>query len=349
MTLKVEKLDAAGYHGVFRGTNEETGLDAIVGVHNITLGTALGGCRIMGYESHEAHLADALALSKAMTYKNSLAGLDIGGGKASINTHGKPVTDELLASFAEFMNVLNQDKLIYVTTGDVGSHPEVLAEISKNTDHIWGIVGNGDSGWSTAYGVYNGMLGALRHSNATIKNKRVAVNGVGKVGARTAAFCAGAGARLVVADINRELAEKVGAELGARVVDYTEIHKESCDIYSPCALGGAVSSSTVDDLNCDIICGGANNQLATPDMMDRLTEKGITYVPDYLANAGGVILIGARGTDRGELEWHSPEMVGKLDYISDLTQEAIRLAESQYAGNTARVADMMAERRLVTY
>jgi leucine dehydrogenase len=182
-----------------------------------------------------------------------------------------------------------------------------------------------------------------------MKNKRVAVNGLGKVGARTAAFCAGAGARLVVADINRELAEKVGAELGARVVDYTEIHKESCDIYSPCALGGAVSSSTVDDLNCDIICGGANNQLATPDMMDRLTEKGIIYVPDYLANAGGVILIGARGTDRGELEWYGPEIVGKLDYISDLTQEALRLAESQYAGNTARVADMMAERRLVTY
>lgn len=349
MALKVEDLGISEYHKVLRGTDEETGLDAIVAVHNIKLGPALGGCRIIEYKSYEDHLADALALSKAMTYKNSLAGLNIGGGKASINTWGKPITNEMLASFAEFINFVNRDKLIYVTTGDVGSHQEILLEIAKTTNHVWGIRGSGDSGMSTAYGLYNAMLGALRHTNRNMKGKRIAINGLGKVGGRTAEYCAHAGASLVVADINTELAETFATKFGAKVVAHNEIHKESCDIYSPCALGQAINENTVHELGCDIVCGGANNQLSTPDMMDILTNLGISYVPDYLANAGGVILIGLRGTDNWHLDWHSPEIITRLDYLSDLTEEVLRVAEGQYNSDSSRVADMLAERRLVHY
>jgi leucine dehydrogenase len=348
MTLKVEVVEASGYHRVLHGTNSETGLDAVVAVHNTILGTALGGCRIMQYDSYEEQLIDALALSKGMTYKNSLAGLNLGGGKTTINTHGKPVTEELLASFGEFMDYVNKDRVVYITAGDVGSGPEVTEVIAKYTDFIQGAVGS-DSGWATAYGVYNGMLGALRFNNQDIKNKHIAINGLGKVGARLARFLIGAGARITVADINEEQAQRVADELGGRCVPYTEIHKVECDIYSPCAVGGAINSQTVGELRCKIVCGGANNQLATPDMMSALTASNILYVPDYLANSGGVIIVST--SDGGkliDLEYHTPEVVTKLNHICDVTMEVLRQS-AKYNSDTAKVAELMAERRLVAY
>ena len=288
--LEIIEIPVDGYHRVARGINEQTGLDAIIAVHDITLGKALGGCRIMQYDSHEAQLQDALNLSKGMTYKSSAAGLNLGGGKTAINWTG-PVTEELAASFGEFINEFNKHEEIYITAGDVGTGLRECEMIAKYTPHIQGVQGKLDSGWATAYGVFMAMHGAMKYKGMVWKNTHVAVNGLGKVGARLVKFLVGAGCRVTVADINQDAALAACEEHGCSMISYDKIHTVDCDVYAPCAIGGAINADTVNDLKCKIVCGGANNQLATPDMIDVLQNKRIFYVPDYIANAGGVLLL----------------------------------------------------------
>jgi leucine dehydrogenase len=185
--LKITEILVEGYHKVVRGVNQETGLDAVIAVHNIKLGIALGGCRIMQYDSYEAQLQDALNLSKGMTYKSSTAGLNLGGGKTAINWTGL-VTEELAASFGEFINEFNKHEEIYVTAGDVGTGIRECEMIAKYTPHIQGVQGTLDSGWATAYGVFMAMHGAMKYKGMQWRNTHVAVSGLGKVGARLLSF-----------------------------------------------------------------------------------------------------------------------------------------------------------------
>ena len=341
--LKIIEIPVDGYYRVARGINEQTGLDAIIAVHDITLGKALGGCRIMQYDSHEAQLQDALNLSKGMTYKSSAAGLNLGGGKTAINWTG-PVTEELAASFGEFINEFNKHEDIYCTAGDVGTGLRECEMIAKYTPHIQGVQGNLDSGWATAYGVFMAMHGAMKYKGMVWKNTHVAVSGLGKVGARLVKFLVGAGCKVTVADINQEAALAVCEEYGCNMVPYDKVHYVDCDVYAPCAVGGAINADTVNDLKCRIICGGANNQLATPDMIDILERKRIFYVPDYVANAGGVIIVTAIGDDLVDLEYHNPKVISKLNAIAD-TVELIT-AHHKLGTDPVKAANQIAESRL---
>ena len=343
--LKVTKIAAEGYVGVWHGVDTDTGLDAIIAVHNTNLGPALGGCRIMSYDTHEDHLADALRLSYAMTYKNALAGLPLGGGKSVINIKGQEKTPELLHSFGEMLNVVNKDKQIYITSGDVGSSPRELAFIAESTEHIQGQEGS-DSGEATGYGVYNAIVGYACYSSTPVERLHVCINGLGKVGYRLAKFLTRAGAKVTVADINMEHAERIANELKADLVCHHGAHMVECDVYSPCAVGGAINEDTVDKLRCKAVIGGANNQLDTPEMGARLASRGILYVPDYLANSGGVIIIQKRGKEYIDLEYTAPGIMEKLEDIADTTLEILRRSELEER-LPEQVANLIAEKRFM--
>tara|TARA_B100000900_G_scaffold128882_1_gene108950 strand:+ start:3509 stop:4537 length:1029 start_codon:yes stop_codon:yes gene_type:complete len=341
--LEIVEIPVKGYHRVARGINKDTGLDAIIAVHNISLGKALGGCRIMPYETYEDHIKDALNLSKGMTYKNSAAGLDLGGGKTAINFAG-PVTEELAKSFAEFINKFNEEEVIYRTAGDIGTGLRECGMIAKYTDHIQGVNGELDSGWATAYGVFMAMHAAMKYKGMTWQKTHVAVNGLGKVGHRLVKFLTGAGCKVTVADIDKNKSMYVCNKYHCDLVSHDKIHKIDCDVYAPCAIGGAINKNTVHELKCDIVCGGANNQLATPDMIDILESKRIFYVPDYIANAGGVIIVRTIGDDLVDLEYHNPKVISRLNAIDD-TVELIT-AHHKLGTDPVKAANQIAEGRL---
>ena len=341
--LEISEIPVDGYYRVARGINTQTGLDAIIAVHSITLGRALGGCRVMPYNSYEAQLQDALNLSKGMTYKSSTAGLDLGGGKTTINWSG-PITEELAESFGEFINKFNEDENIYTTAGDVGTGLKECEMIAKYTNHIQGVQGVLDSGWATAYGVFMAMHGAIKYKGMVWSKTHVAVNGLGKVGARLVEFLVGAGCQVTVADINQDHALSVCNKHGCNMMVHDLIHSIDCDVYAPCAIGGAINENTVHELKCRIVCGGANNQLATPDMIDILENKHIFYVPDYVANAGGVIIVTTIGDGLVDLEYYNPKVISKLNAISD-TVELIT-AHHKMGTNPVKAANQIAQSRL---
>lgn len=343
--LKIIEIPVDGYYKVARGINEETGLDAIIAVHDITLGRALGGCRIMQYDSYEDQLQDALNLSKGMTYKSSAAGLDLGGGKTAINWTG-PVTEELAASFGEFINKFNEEREVYVTAGDIGTGLKECEMIAKYTPYIKGVNQNIDSGWATAYGVFMAMQGAMQYKGLQMHNSSVAVNGLGKVGERLVQFLVGAGCKVTVSDINQEYALDVCDKYKCSYISYDKIHSAYCDVYAPCAIGGAINKDTVRDLHCSIVCGGANNQLADPDMLKILNDKNIFYVPDYIANAGGVIVVNTL-QEGSDLEFYNPKVISKLNSIKDTVEF---LAWNYKMGvDTVTAANQLAISRLTNY
>lgn len=344
-TMKITELEIHGYERVVRGVDESVGLDAIIAVHNTNLGPALGGCRMMKYDSYEDHLADALALSKGMTYKNSIAGLALGGGKSVINikASGGEKPEALIKSFCKLLDYVNADRQIYITAGDIGSGPRELALMAKYTKNVQGADGS-DSGVATGYGVFNAILGAFEARKIEVEGSTIAINGCGKVGRRLAGFLHERGAKLIVADALDFAAISLAEELGDRVtvVSHKDIHRSVCDVYAPCAVGGAVNEYTIDELRCAFVIGGANNQLATADMGQRLMDRGITYVPDYISNAGGVIIIEKRGHDYVDVEYDHPEVKRKLEDIGVTVKKILR--ESDATGvEPALVADRMAE------
>lgn len=340
--LKIIEIPVDGYYKVARGINEETGLDAVIAVHDITLGKALGGCRIMQYSSFEDQLQDALNLSKGMTYKSSVAGLNLGGGKTAINWAG-PVTEEIASSFAEFINKFNEERELYVTAGDIGTGLKECELIAKYTPYIKGVNGNIDSGWATAYGVFMAMQGAMHYKGLQLHKSSIAVNGLGKVGERLVQFLTGAGCKVTVSDINLEYALDVCDKYKCSYISHDKIHSAYCDVYAPCAIGGAINKDTVNELHCSIICGGANNQLASPEMIEILDNKNIFYVPDYIANAGGVIVVNTLEEGQ-DLEFFNPKVISKLNGIKDTVEY---IASNHKIGlNTVRAANQLAISKL---
>lgn len=329
--------------------DKATGLRAIIGIYSTALGPALGGTRFYPYASEEAALDDVLRLSKGMAYKNAVAGLELGGGKAVII--GDPATDkspELLRAYGRFVESLNGR---YVTACDVGTYVADMDVVSETTRWATGRSeangGAGDSSVLTAYGVFQGQRACAQHlwGEPTLKGRTVGIAGVGKVGRLLTGHLVEDGATVVVTDVN----EQALADLTARypqvevVADAAALVRADLDVYAPCALGGALDDATVEALTAKVVCGGANNQLVDEGeggTADRLAARGITYAPDFLVNAGGVIQVS------DELHGFDFERAKKgATAIFDHTLEVLRTADER--GITpAAAADHIAEQRM---
>ena len=323
-----------------------SGLRAIIALHSTVLGPGLGGTRFYPYASTDDALRDVLNLARGMTYKNALAGLDLGGGKAVII--GDPATaktEQLLRAYGRFVQSLNGR---YLTACDVGTYSEDMDHIARECDYVTGRTvahgGAGDSSVLTAYGVFQGMRASAEATwgEPTLAGRVVGIAGVGKVGRHLVEHLTQDGAEVVVTDVNAEAVLRVREEHPtARVVTSTEaLLAERLDVYSPNALGGALTDDVVEALSARIVCGGANNQLAHPGVEKRLEERGILYAPDYCVNSGGVIQVA------DELEGFSFERAQqRASGIFDTTRRVFELAKSDGVP-PAIAADRLAERRM---
>ena len=286
-------VEQDGHERLLFAQDGESGLRAIIAVHSTVLGPALGGTRFYPYECEEDALADALRLSRAMTRKNAAAGLDHGGGKGVIIGDPRTLKSErLLRAYGRAVESLGG---AYVTAEDVGTTIADMEVIARETGYVTGAShdtgGSGDPSPVTARGLMAAMRGTARFlwGSADLSGRHVAVQGVGKVGGAFARLLAKAGARLTIADVNKEALKALAQEIGADIAAPDAIHATECDVFAPCALGGALNPETVPELRCAAIVGSANNQLATDELADDLAARDILYVPDFIVNAGGVI------------------------------------------------------------
>lgn len=273
----------------------EAGLRAIIAVHDTTLGPALGGIRMWTYDSDEEALTDVLRLARGMTYKNSAAGLPLGGGKTVVI--GDPRTQKSELLFRALGRFIESVGGRYLAAEDVGTSTADAEIVARETRHITGLPiekgGSGDPSPMTAWGVVCGMRAAIEEAGIGdgFDGVRVAVQGAGHVGGDVVRHLLAAGARVTVSDIYADRVDPLVA-LGAEAADPTAIHAVDCDVYSPCALGAVIRPETVEGLRCRVVAGAANNQLLDGSMGDALHARGILYTPDFVINAGGVINIG---------------------------------------------------------
>lgn len=284
-------LEASDFEQVIFCNDNSSGLKAIIAIHDTTLGPALGGTRMWNYNNEQEALKDVLRLAKGMTYKNAAAGLNLGGGKAVII--GDPRTDKSEALFRAFGRYVDSLMGRYITAEDVGTFEEDMDYIHMETDFVTGTSsgGVGDPSPVTALGIYYGMKAAAKeaYGSDSLKNKRIAVQGVGQVAFNLCKYLHEEGAELIVTDINEEAVGRAVEQFNARAVGIDEIYDVDCDIYSPCALGGTINDDTIARLKAKVIAGSANNQLEKEEHGLVLHEKGIVYAPDYVINSGGVI------------------------------------------------------------
>ncbi len=271
--------------------DQKSGLKAIIAIHDTTLGPALGGTRMWTYDTEEEAIEDALRLSRGMTYKNAAAGLNIGGGKAVIiGDPKKDKSEELWRAYGRFVQSLNGR---YITAEDVGVKAEDMDLIKLETDHVAGLPDkSGDPSPATAYGVYCGIKAAsdVVWGQENLKGKTISVQGVGSVGYYLCKHLHSEGANLIVTDIYEDAVNKVVTEFGAKAVKPEEIYDQEADIFAPCALGAILNDDTIPRIKAKIIAGAANNQLKDEKAHgEALQKRGITYVPDYVINAGGVM------------------------------------------------------------
>ncbi|RGA00515.1 Glu/Leu/Phe/Val dehydrogenase [Microbispora triticiradicis] len=327
-------------------SDERSGLYAIIAIYSTALGPGLGGTRFYPYESEQAALADVLNLSRAMAYKNALAGLDHGGGKAVII--GDPSTDKseaLLRAYGRFVQSLGGR---YYTACDVGTYSEDMDVVARECSYVTGRTpahgGAGDSSILTAFGVFQGMRAAADHMYGTssLSGRRVGVEGVGKVGRRLVDHLIADDAEVVVCDVDERAVEWVRQRHPAVEVvpDAATLAASDIDVYAPCALGGALDDETVPRLKAKIICGGANNQLAHPGVEKQLAERGVLYAPDYVVNSGGVIQV---ADEIGGFDMERAR--ARAAMIFDTTRRIFRSAEEEGVP-PAVAADRLAERRM---
>ncbi len=335
-----------GHEAVHAFHDEATGLKTIIAVHSTARGPAAGGCRMWAYGSAQEALDDALRLSRAMSYKNAVADIAHGGGKAVII--GDSRTHKTPALFEAFGRAVDAVGGRYWTAEDVGIAPEDLAAARRTTRYVAGLEGHpaasGDPSPVTAEGVFRGLkLSAERAYGRGLDGMTVAIQGVGHVGAYLADKLHAAGARLVVADVNAEALRTVADRTGATVVPPEAILDAKADAFAPCALGGAVTLEALDRLHGKVVAGGANNQLATVEAGRQLFDRGLIYAPDYVINGGGIINVAGeiRALDAGEA--FDPAWVeGKLSRLMDTLAEVLdrsadeRRPTHEIAGEIAR-------------
>jgi leucine dehydrogenase len=288
-----DQIHEAHHEQVVFCHDAESGLDSIIAIHDTTLGPALGGTRMWPYRSTHEALIDVLRLSEGMTYKAAVAELELGGGKAVIiGDSRRDKTPELLRAHGRFVDTLGGR---YITAEDVGIGVEDMEYVYEETRHVTGIrsspQGSGDPSPVTAYGVYNGIKASClkKLGSDHMEGVRVAVQGAGHVGYYLCENLAADGAVISITDIDEERVQKAVEDFGAAPVDPDEIYDVDCDVFAPCALGAIINDATLRRLRCQIVAGGANNQLAEDRHGDALDAKGILYAPDYVINAGGLI------------------------------------------------------------
>ncbi|RUO81331.1 amino acid dehydrogenase [Idiomarina tyrosinivorans] len=317
--------------------DKETGLKAIIAIHDTTLGPSLGGTRLWNYASSAEALTDVLRLSRGMTYKSAMAGLPLGGGKAVIIGDAKTIkSEQLFRAYGRFINSLSGR---YITAEDVNIRTSDIEQVAKETTFVAGTEGKaGDPSPHTALGTYLGVKAAAKHrlGSEDLSGVKVAIQGLGAVGYGLAEYLAKDGAKLIVTDINEEATAKAAKELGAEVVGLEEIYAVEADIYAPCALGATVNDDTLKVLKAKIIAGSANNQLATPKHDKIVKDMGILYAPDYVINAGGVIHVCHEAANM-TLEETEKRVNGIYDTLDRLFQRA-----NDENRPTGEIADEMA-------
>ena len=325
--------------------NKEAGLRAIIAIHNTALGPALGGTRMWNYKSEEEALIDVLRLSRGMTYKAAVAGLNLGGGKAVIIGDSKTQkTEEMFRAFGAYVNSLNGQ---YITAEDVGTTVKDMEYVFMETPYVTGIPaafgGSGDPSPYTAHGVFMAIKASVKEKlqSDTLSGLRVNVQGLGNVGRHLVEFLVQEGAHVSVADIDADKVKALTKKLPElRVLASDEIVTSECDVLAPCALGAVINDQTIDQLKCKIVCGGANNQLAEARHGEALRELGILYAPDFVANAGGLMNVFV------ELEGYSSDRAfDKTKQVYESVMSVFEMAKEENI-STHIAANRVAENRL---
>lgn len=289
-----DHMSALGHEQVVYCHDKETGLKAIIAIHNTVLGPALGGTRMWHYDNEQDALRDVLRLSRGMSFKASISGLNLGGGKAVIiGDSKKDKSEAMFRRFGKFVNSLSGK---YITAEDVGTSTKDMEYIRMETNHVTGLPesmgGGGDPSPVTAYGVYMGMKAAAKHAwgNENLSGKKIVVQGVGHVGENLVNHLTKEGAKVYIIDLNQDALKRISSETKAEVLTNLDFFDMDMDIYAPCALGATLNAENIQKLKCSVIAGAANNQLADENIHGQMiTDKGITYAPDFLINAGGLI------------------------------------------------------------
>jgi leucine dehydrogenase len=324
--------------------DKQSGLKAIIAIHDTTLGPALGGTRMWTYASEEEAIEDALRLARGMTYKNAAAGLNLGGGKTVIiGDPRKDKSEELFRAFGRYIQGLNGR---YITAEDVGTTVEDMDLIHEETNYVTGISpafgSSGNPSPVTAYGVYRGMKAATKEAfgSDSLEGKVVAVQGVGNVAYSLCKHLHEEGAQLIVSDINKDAVRRAVEDFHAKAVDPNDIYGVECDIYAPCALGATINDVTIPQFKAKVIAGSANNQLRDTKHGDMIHEMGIVYAPDYVINAGGVINVA------DELYgYNSERALKKVEGIYNNIARVIEIAKRDNIP-TYKAADRLAEERI---
>lgn len=321
-------------------SDRESGLQAIIAIHSTALGPACGGCRMWDYVSDEDALIDVLRLSRGMTYKNAMAGLPLGGGKAVIIGDAKTIKSEaLFRKFGQYVHSLSGR---YISAEDVNITTADISMVNQETPYVAGLEGkSGNPGPFTAIGTYRGIKAAAKHKFGSddLSGRTVAVQGLGSVGFYLCEHLHKEGVKLIVSDINPAAVDRAVSQFGATAVGLNDIYAVECDVYAPCALGATINDDTLPQFKCAIIAGCANNQLKEARHGELLRQRGILYAPDYVINAGGIINVSMEIRPEGYDEAQSTKQV--LAIYDTLLTVFARAAETGQPTNV--VADLMAQ------
>ena len=333
------------HEGIHFFSDRESGLRAVIAIHSTALGPSSGGTRMWDYPDGDAMLTDVLRLSQGMSYKNAMASIPHGGGKAVI--WGNSKTDKSEALFQAFGRAVDSLQGIYWTAEDVGIDTADIEIAATQTPYAAGLTtgaaASGDPSPITALGVFKGIQQTAKRSFGTddLNGKTVSVQGVGSVGGYTALHLAEAGANLVITDIDQEALSDIAGRTGAKIVAPDEIYDVDADIFSPNALGAIINDDTLKRLKVKVIAGGANNQLKTPAMGESVRQAGILYAPDYVINGGGIINVAAEISGSYSRDWVDDKLDTLIDTLGDVLDDA-----QQTGRPTNEVADEIARARL---
>jgi len=346
---KFEYMEKYGFEQLCFFQDKDTGLKAITCVHSTVLGPGLGGTRFWNYATEDEAIEDVLRLARGMTYKNSVAGLALGGGKSVIIGDVKQLRRDSVRrevfwrTFGRYVNGLSGR---YITAEDMNTTTQDMKYVHMETNYVAGLPGrSGNPAPYTARGLYKSMLACCEHvfGVSSASGKTVAIQGMGAVAYTLAEYLHKDGANIIFSEMDDEKAQKAIYDFGAKRVALDDIYSVDCDIYSPCAMGATVNDVTIPQFKCKIICGGANNVLKdAPVHAKSLRERGIVYAPDYVVNAGGVINVSHEFADKGYIEEASISDIDRL-YLRIL--EILRTADEK-GRLTYEIADEMAEARI---
>ncbi len=343
--MEITEIPVEGYEKVVRAKDPESGLHAIIAIHDTTLGPALGGMRMWPYASEEEALTDVLRLAKGMTYKSAVAHTGLGGGKSVIIGDPNEKSEALFLAMGRFVDSLGGR---YITAEDVNTTIPDLQIVHRETAHVTGLArsegSSGNPSPYTAHGVVLGIEACVERvfGSKDLKGRKVAILGVGAVGSVVARSLRTKGAEVWAHDMREDRVVVLHEETGVRLASEEEVLTMDADVFTPCALGGVLNDETIPNLRCRIVAGAANNQLLEDRHGDMLRERNILYAPDYVINAGGIINVAVELLPGG---YREEESYARIDRIPKALHEVFDLAEEQGL-STARAADMLAERIL---